>query len=118
MAKSGSQVFGFGTAGRMELIQSRSDRIGKLVVPDVRSHTPNTPMPSDTQVKKQIGQSIRAIREHAGITQELAAERSDLHPIYYGNVERGRNNISVISLAKIARALNCSVRDILAGTEL
>lgn len=100
----------------MGLVQTRPRKVRE--VSDDYGYIAEGPLPSDTQIKKQIGQSIRAIREKAGITQELAAERADLHPIYYGNVERGRNNISVISLARIARALKCSVRDIVSGTEL
>ena len=30
-----------------------------------------------------------------GFTQELLAEKADLHPVYVGNVERGCENISV-----------------------
>ena len=60
----------------------------------------------------KVGASIRAIRESRGISQELVAERADLHPIYYGNVERGRNNISILSLVKVALALKCTVEEI------
>lgn len=117
MAKNGSQLFGSVANGQSGLVKTRKPSSPKAA-PEGYSHIAEGPLPTDPQIKKQIGQSIRAIREKAGITQELAAERADLHPIYYGNVERGRNNISVISLARIARALKCSVRDIIAGTDL
>ena len=41
------------------------------------------------------------------------AEKADLHPVYVGNVERGEENISIDSLARIAKALKVSLHDLM-----
>ena len=50
-----------------------------------------------------------------GFTQELLAEKADLHPVYVGNVERGCENISVDSLQRIAKALKVGLADLVSG---
>jgi len=79
---------------------------------------PKTPAVNEGKVQSRIGISIRRIREELGLTQEMTAERAGLHAIYYGNVERGKNNISIVALAKIARALECTVADLVTGAEI
>jgi transcriptional regulator with XRE-family HTH domain len=46
------------------------------------------------------------------MSQEKLAEKADLHPVYVGDVERGEENISIGSLAKIAKALKVPLRDL------
>ena len=122
MAKSSKQK---STAGSRKTI---AGRVGKnlndkgvhsgRIAAKTPIHTPSTPPVDAALIKRNIGQSIRRIREAANFSQELVAERAELHPIYYGNVERGKNNISIISLAQIARALDCTVGDIIKGSEI
>lgn len=49
---------------------------------------------------------MRAHREASGYSQESFAEQIDLHRNYYGPVERGERNVSLLNLEKIASGLN------------
>jgi len=64
------------------------------------------------QHRKIIGETIRKYRKRAKITQEKLAEKSDLHPVYIGEVERGEETASVEALLRIAKALRVRLRDI------
>jgi transcriptional regulator with XRE-family HTH domain len=52
-----------------------------------------------------LGAAIRAAREGAGLTQDEVANRSDLHPMTYGGIERGRLLPSVATLTRICVVL-------------
>jgi len=64
------------------------------------------------QYRRKIGERIRAQRKQLGLSQEALAEKSNLHPVYIGNVERGANNVSIDSLMRIARALKVALHDL------
>jgi DNA-binding XRE family transcriptional regulator len=59
-----------------------------------------------------IGDSIRKHRKAAGMSQEKTAEKADLHPVYFGQVERGEQEASVRALMRIAKALRVKLRDL------
>lgn len=63
--------------------------------------------------RRKIGYAIRARRDTLGISQERLAEHMDRHRNYVGLVERGEQNVTVDSLVRIAKALNCQVSDLL-----
>lgn len=65
--------------------------------------------------RKILGEALRSERKAAGFSQEKLAEKSDLHPNYIGEVERGEKNISVDALVQIARALKVSLTKLLPG---
>ena len=60
-------------------------------------------------VKKMFGSAVRGWRNHLGISQEKLAERADLHRTYVSDVERGTRNVSLVSIGRLARALEISV---------
>lgn len=53
-----------------------------------------------------MGSNIRTCRTNAGLTLEQLAEKADLSWPYLSEIERGRENISLDRLAKLAQALN------------
>ena len=59
-----------------------------------------------------IGQRLRAKRLELGYSQELTAEKADLHPTYIGQVERGEKNATIESVAKICVALEYPMEDL------
>lgn len=61
-----------------------------------------------------LGEAIRVQRMRLRLTQEVLAERSELHPNYLGRVERGEEHVSLGALRRIAKALNVRVRDLVA----
>jgi transcriptional regulator with XRE-family HTH domain len=66
-------------------------------------------------VYKILGENIRTARVKAGLSQEQLAEKADLSRNYIGNVERAEYKITVETLARIAKALNLPVHDLMHG---
>lgn len=67
----------------------------------------------ERQLLRAVGDRVRATRRRRGMSQEALALESGLDRTYVGSVERGKRNIAVINLAKIARALGVSLGEIL-----
>ncbi|WP_103073568.1 helix-turn-helix domain-containing protein [Solilutibacter silvestris] len=61
-------------------------------------------MGTDT-LQSRIGVAIRARREAMGISQEDFADHIEMHRAYYGTIERGRRNLTLVTLEKIAVGL-------------
>jgi transcriptional regulator with XRE-family HTH domain len=71
-------------------------------------------VPKRSKVSKILGETIRAKRIRAGLSQEKLAEKADLARNYIGNIERAEYKITVEALARIAKALRVRVRDLVA----
>ncbi len=55
---------------------------------------------------RQFGERVRARREALRISQEGLADRCGLHWTFVGQVERGRRNLSLHNVLKIAAGLD------------
>ena len=62
-----------------------------------------------TELQTKLGAIIRACRRQLGITQEELAWRADLHRTYIADIERGARNVTLRSLANLARALQLTI---------
>lgn len=60
-----------------------------------------------------LGSTIRDLRKQLGISQEMLAERSELHRTYIGGIERGERNVSLENIVRIARSLRVSPSQLL-----
>ncbi len=60
-----------------------------------------------------VGAKIRAERERLGIAQDAFAEQIQLDRAHYGKIERGRFNVSLITLLRIAHGLSIPVSKLL-----
>lgn len=60
-----------------------------------------------------LGLTIRALRRERGLSQEALADLAQIDRSYMSSVERGLRNISVLNIARIAKALDVPVRDLL-----
>jgi transcriptional regulator with XRE-family HTH domain len=65
--------------------------------------------------RRLLGAKIRLYRKLCGFSQEKLAEKAQLAPTYLSDVERGRENISVDALMRIAGALDVSIADFFQG---
>ena len=53
-----------------------------------------------------FGTRLRELREQRNLSHEKLAEMADLHRNYVGNLERGKSNVSLLTIVKLARSLN------------
>jgi transcriptional regulator with XRE-family HTH domain len=64
------------------------------------------------KIYRSLGAKVRAKRKRLHLSQEELAEKADLTRNYIGDVERAEKKVTVETLAKIARALKCRVREL------
>ncbi len=69
-------------------------------------------VPQRSKTSKILGETIRAERLKAGLSQEQLAEKASLARNYIGNIERAEYKVTVEALARIAKALGLRVRDL------
>lgn len=65
-----------------------------------------------------LGEAIRRVRLDKGISQERLALLGELDRSYVGRVERGDNNVALLTLMKIAAALDMHASDLLREANL
>ena len=56
-------------------------------------------------LQTSISHSIRVLRERMGLSQEAFADRIGMHRAYYGAVERGKKNLTLQTIERIANGL-------------
>ncbi|MCF6204542.1 MAG: helix-turn-helix transcriptional regulator [Methylococcaceae bacterium] len=67
----------------------------------------------DAEILVAFGLRMREFRQNKGLSQEELAEITDLHRTYIGSAERGERNVSLINIARIAKALDVPVSSLI-----
>jgi transcriptional regulator with XRE-family HTH domain len=62
-----------------------------------------------------LGEEVRECCKQRNLSQEALAHQAGVHPNVVGRLERGSNNITVLTLLAIAVKLNTSVLELFAG---
>jgi len=73
---------------------------------------------SSQRNRKQLGLAIRRRRDEMGISQERLAEMVGCHRNYVGYLERGEQNVTIDMLSRVAKALKCTVMDLVGEANL
>jgi transcriptional regulator with XRE-family HTH domain len=60
-------------------------------------------------IKEKIGLRIRQLRQEQNLSQEAFADVCELDRTYISSIEKGRRNVSIVNLEKIANALNINL---------
>lgn len=60
-----------------------------------------------------LGEAIRRIRLSKDISQEKLALLAEVDRSYVGRVERGDNNVAVLTLSRLAGALDISISELM-----
>jgi transcriptional regulator with XRE-family HTH domain len=65
-------------------------------------------------IQKAFGERLRAIRKSKGLTQEELAEKGEINFKYYGAIERGEVNITLKTIAGLAKILDVKINELFA----
>lgn len=65
-----------------------------------------------------LGSAIRRIRISKEISQENLAHEAEVDRSYVGRIERGDNNAAVLTLSKIANALDTTIENLMHEAKL
>lgn len=58
---------------------------------------------------KRFGERLRDVRRRKGLSQEKLAELAGVHRTFVSSVERGERNISLLNIARLAKALDTTL---------
>lgn len=70
-----------------------------------------------TPRQRLVGDRVRERRQNRGLSQEAMALEAGLHRSYIAQLEGGRRNPSLDTLAKVAVALRCDLADLVRGAQ-
>lgn len=77
-----------------------------VVVPNLSSNRQDSKLVA-------LGKAIRVVRQSKGVSQEKLALLAGVDRSYVGRVERGDNNVAVLTLSRLAQALGVSLTELL-----
>lgn len=76
---------------------------------------PSTPKSPISEATSEFGRRVRARRETLGWSQERLADQAGLHWTFVGQVERGRRNLTLHNIVRLAAALGCDAGELVNG---
>ncbi len=68
-----------------------------------------------SEATRLLGERVRARRADLGLSQESLADRCGVHWTFLGQVERGRRNLSLHNLLKLATGLDVDACELVRG---
>lgn len=68
-------------------------------------------------IKILVGKRVKELRNKVGISQEELADNAHLDRTYITSVERGKRNISIVNIEKLAKALQVSLAEFFSFSE-
>ena len=60
-----------------------------------------------------FGNNVKKYRKKQGMSQENLARKAGMHRTYIGGIEAKGRNVSLINIAKIAKALQVSIEQLI-----
>ena len=60
-----------------------------------------------------LAENIRSYRQAHGVSQDVFADQCGVHRTYVGSVERCERNVTLATLELFAKAMDCSVPELL-----
>ena len=65
------------------------------------------------EICARFGEKLRNVRLELGYSQEELSFKAGLHRTYISSVERGKRNISLTNIKKLADALGLKMKDLM-----
>ena len=69
-------------------------------------------MEKDQQIRSNLGERIRQLREQQNLTQTQFSERISMNSKYFSEIELGKRNIGLRNLQRIADGLDVTLGEI------
>lgn len=76
------------------------------------------PVMKDKSQAIKIGAAIRKFREELGMTQDDFADKIEMHRSYYGEIERGKWNMTLSTLTKVCAGLGIKMWQVFREADL
>ena len=76
-----------------------------------------SPKPAISALTVEFGRRVRERRTELRLSQEQLAELAGLHWTFVGQIERGRRNLTLHNIVKLARALGLDAGTLMAGLQ-
>ncbi len=64
------------------------------------------------EILVSFGRKVQMRRKELKLSQEQLAEEAGLHRTYIGMIERAENNVTLVNIEKIAKALKISISEL------
>ncbi|HEY6390947.1 MAG TPA: helix-turn-helix transcriptional regulator [Bryobacteraceae bacterium] len=77
----------------------------EAVISKATGARPKARRPNPNDPRLLFGRRVRQLRLELGLSQERLAELSSLHRNYVGEAERGKRNVGLLNVVKLAHAL-------------
>jgi transcriptional regulator with XRE-family HTH domain len=71
-----------------------------------------------SSLQNQLGEQVRRLREARGISQEGFAALANIDRAAYGKLERGEANLTLLTLARVAAALEVDLALLFDGIKI
>lgn len=65
-------------------------------------------------ITSEFGRRVRSRREQLGLSQMAVAERAGVHFTFVSDIERGVRNPSLLTMVKLAKALDADLSELVA----
>lgn len=77
----------------------------------------STSKSSISDAAAEFGARVRRLRQERGLSQEKLVATSDIDWTYLGQVERGRRNLSLHNILRVARTLDVDAGELMHGLQ-
>lgn len=71
----------------------------------------------ESKIRIKFGKTLRRLRKERSVSQEVFADKCNLHRTYISDIERGERNISLENIEKIAKVLNMKISELFREVE-
>ena len=72
---------------------------------------------TSSRLQRKLGKAVRRLRKDLGFSQESFADAVGMHRAHMGEIERGESNVTLETLARLAKQLRLPVSALLAEAE-
>ena len=68
---------------------------------------------TNSTLLERLGSRVRELRQALGLSQETFAGKCGLDRTYISGIERGKRNVSMLNIERIAKALNITIAELM-----